>query len=319
MFSTPKYRRTLPGFDDAPTAAPPPVSIGVPVYNGADFLTEALESIQRQTFTDFELLISDNASTDATEEICRAAAANDARIRYDRLPTNLGAAANYNRLVHAARGEWFRWASHDDLIDANTLEVLVDHVGRAPRPVLAYTKSRLIDQEGAFIRDHEDRFDNRHRAPYRRLATVARRWSKCHPIFGLIDREQLLRTDLIGPYVGSDVTLLAQLAVLGEFHEVPVRTFSRRIHARSSRQGELTLDEVAEWFDTSSNGTSRLRPSNLVMMEIVRSLFASDLPALEKVWCSGAYCLTWEFRYARIRGGRIKMQLKERLAGTETT
>ena len=98
-----------------PTVSPL-VSIGLPVYNGDRYLAEALDSILAQSFADFELIISDNASTDGTQDICETYARRDERIVYSRLPENLGAAPNYNRLVEMARGELFKWAAHDDRI-----------------------------------------------------------------------------------------------------------------------------------------------------------------------------------------------------------
>lgn len=290
----------------------PAVSVGLPVYNGAGYLEEALAGLRGQTFEDFELLISDNASTDETESICRQAAVEDRRIAYDRLPRNLGAAANYNRLVHAARGKWFRWASHDDVVDESLLEVLVQYLESSDgAPVLAYPKSVLIDQDGNKIRDHEDNLDLREPQPYQRLAHLAWRWGKCHPVFGLIDRQRLLQTDLIGPYIGSDVTLLAELALLGEFHEVPQRLFHRRIHSESSRQGDLTLDQIAHWFDTSQFKAPRLQPRNVVMGKIVEGVFRSPLPTAEKVRCAAAYCGTWGVRRLRMRGGAIKQRMRD--------
>ena len=103
------------------TADRPRVSIGLPVYNGENFLEFALDSILGQTFQDFELIISDNASTDATESICRRYAAKDSRIRYYRNPNNQGAAQNYNRVFALARGEYFKWAAHDDVCKPNYL------------------------------------------------------------------------------------------------------------------------------------------------------------------------------------------------------
>src|SRR5919112_5909956 len=97
--------------------ARPRVTIGLPVYNGERFLEQALDGLLAQTFTDFELIISDNASTDRTPEICQAYAARDSRIRYVRQPENIGAGPNHNILVPMARGEYFKWASHDDLYD----------------------------------------------------------------------------------------------------------------------------------------------------------------------------------------------------------
>src|SRR5688572_10868700 len=94
----------------------PRVSIGLPVYNGENYLAEAIDSILAQTFEDFELIISDNASTDRTQEICEAYAAKDGRIRYYRSEVNKGSAWNFNRVFELARGEYFKWAAHDDYI-----------------------------------------------------------------------------------------------------------------------------------------------------------------------------------------------------------
>ncbi|ADR19063.1 glycosyltransferase family 2 protein [Calditerrivibrio nitroreducens] len=103
----------------------PQVSIGMPVYNGAKFISEALDSLLAQTFTDFELIISDNASTDETEAICREYAAKDKRIRYIRQRENLGAAANFKYVLDQAEGEYFMWAAADDVWDKKWIEKLL--------------------------------------------------------------------------------------------------------------------------------------------------------------------------------------------------
>ena len=100
----------------------PRLSIGLPVYNGEDFLAESLDSLLGQTYEDFELIISDNASTDGTADICRRYEKQDSRIRYIRQPRNLGCAPNHNVLVQYARGELFKWASHDDLYGRELIE-----------------------------------------------------------------------------------------------------------------------------------------------------------------------------------------------------
>src|SRR5262245_38039803 len=93
----------------------PRVSIGMPVRNGEPFIADAIDSLLAQTLTDFELIICDNASTDRTQEICGEYAAQDARIRYYRNPTNLGPAQNHNKCFELSRGEYFRWHAHDDM------------------------------------------------------------------------------------------------------------------------------------------------------------------------------------------------------------
>lgn len=109
----------------------PKVSIGMPVYNGEPFIREALDSLLAQTFTDFELIISDNASTDDTEEICQNYASKDSRIRYIRQPKNLGASYNFQFVLDEAVGEYFMWAAHDDLRSQDSLEYYLSNIGDA--------------------------------------------------------------------------------------------------------------------------------------------------------------------------------------------
>src|ERR1700748_1804909 len=99
----------------------PEVSIGIPVYNGADFLGAAIESHLGQTFGDFELVISDNASTDGTEELCRGTANQDSRVRYVRQDENIGANANFNEVVRLSRARYYRWAADDDTLSPDYL------------------------------------------------------------------------------------------------------------------------------------------------------------------------------------------------------
>src|ERR1700683_4254551 len=100
----------------------PRLTIGLQVYNGENDLAECLEALLGQTYEDFELLISDNASTDATADICRRYAKRDPRIRYVRQPRNIGLGPNYNFLVDQATGEFFKPAWHDDLYARDLLK-----------------------------------------------------------------------------------------------------------------------------------------------------------------------------------------------------
>ena len=106
------------------------LSIGLPIYNGEEFLKEAIESLINQTFEDFEIVISDNASTDQTQQICRYYADLDPRIRYYRCKQNLGAAWNYNRVFELSYGEYFKWAAHDDFCGPAFFERCVDALDR---------------------------------------------------------------------------------------------------------------------------------------------------------------------------------------------
>ena len=95
----------------------PMITVGMPVYNGDKYIEQAIESILSQTFGDFEFLISDNASTDRTREICLDYAVSDSRIHYLRNDVNLGAARNYNRLFEIGSAPYFRWMNADDVAE----------------------------------------------------------------------------------------------------------------------------------------------------------------------------------------------------------
>ncbi|MFP3867794.1 MAG: glycosyltransferase family 2 protein [Desulfobacteraceae bacterium] len=210
----------------------PRVSIGLPVYNGARWLKEALDSFLAQTFEDFELIISDNASTDKTPEICRAYAARDARIRYYRNEKNLGAAENYNRVFHLSTGEYFKWAADDDWCAPNCLEQCVEVLDSKPEVVLCYTKTTVIDENGATIPMAEDNLNlYSPNVPERFLQTLTK-IKFCHNIiFGLMRRNTLAKTPLQGKYLAADRCLVAELALHGPFWEIPERLFFRRKHS----------------------------------------------------------------------------------------
>ena len=127
-------------------SAVPRLSIGLPVYNGEGLLPEAIEALLGQSYKDFELIISDNASTDGTAEICRDYEAQDSRVRYVRQPSNVGVIANHNGLVAHARGEFFKWASHDDLYAGDYLQRCVDALDEHPEAVLAHAWWVLMDE-----------------------------------------------------------------------------------------------------------------------------------------------------------------------------
>ena len=127
------------------------VSVGIPVYNGERYLAETLDSLLAQTLTEFEIVISDNASTDRTPEICRCYQAKDCRIRYSRNDQNIGEAPNFNRAVELSRAPLFHGGAYDDLYEPSFLERCVDALERDPGVVLSHTRTKLIGDEGELL------------------------------------------------------------------------------------------------------------------------------------------------------------------------
>jgi glycosyltransferase involved in cell wall biosynthesis len=232
----------------------PRVSIGVPVYNGERYVAETLDSLLRQTFGDFELVICDNASQDRTEQICRAYAGRDARIRYVRNATNLGAAGNYRRALELSTGEYFRWANADDLFAAEGLARCVEVLDREPSAVLAYPRTKLVEEHGEVISEYEDNLDLPSPRASERFAQVMDRLGYVNVIYGLMRTDALRRTGLLRSFPQGDIPLVAELALYGTFREIPEFLFFRRFHpgALSSRQGDV--GQTQEFFDPSTKG-----------------------------------------------------------------
>jgi glycosyltransferase involved in cell wall biosynthesis len=292
------------------------VSIGLPVYNGDNYLAEMIDSILAQSFTDFELIICDNASTDGTQAICEQYSKRDGRIHYFRNETNLGAAGNYNLAFEQARGEFFKWAAHDDLLAPDYLKCCVEAFERAPRDViLCYPRTLLIDSLGNPLRVHDDKMNFREESPHQRLARFARSWGMCNPVFGLMRRDVLAKTGLIRAYVSSDIPLLAELSVLGKFCELPEPHFHRRIHELSSRQGDLSLKEVATWFDPKAKGPGWINPRTQVFFRTLGIVSRMDLPRVEKIRCLVSFTTSWWLKRARVRLGALRRVLPGQRSG----
>ena len=267
----------------------PRVTIGMPVYNGAKYIEQALDSILAQTYTDFELLISDNASTDATEEICRRYAAADARIHYSRNPKNLGAAANYNRVIHLARGRYFRHAAHDDLLAPTNIERCVDILDARPDVVLAYPRMVMLNADGEKIDTREHSLELEDARPSDRLAKFAvlcDEESMCDPVFGLFRTAALRETAMLGAYIAADMILLAEMALRGRIVEVPEYLFFERYHAEGSVLSNPTLDDRAAWFDLNARGKLiNQAPAYRWLWELCAGIARAKLPLPERIAC----------------------------------
>ncbi len=281
----------------------PTVSVGLPVYNGSDYVAEAIASVLAQTWDDFELVILDNASTDDTEAICRAYAEQDPRVRYIRNPENVGAATNFNLAFEHARGRYFKWASHDDICAPDFLRRCVEVLESEPAVVLCSGQARLINADGSPVR-YDERLkcyvttggtpvgvlDPPHRAegptPAARFWDVLVRTMRTFEIFGVIRSDVLRRTGLHGNYYGSDKVLLAELSLLGPFRLLPDVLLYRRCHERQS--SVLTTDQKGSWIGSGKRqGWLSLRLRKVIpgYVEVVRR---APIGLDQKLLCHGA-------------------------------
>lgn len=261
----------------------PLVSIGFPVYNGEAFLEEAIESILTQTYSNLEIIISDNASTDRTETICRYYHNNDTRIRYFRNNTNLGASINYNAVFRMASGKYFKWSAHDDVCDKRFIHSCIQVLEQNTHATLSYTKTKYIDQSGNDL-DIQDRSLNfTSPLPHMRFyeQVIKKHW--CYHVFGLFRTNVLNQTSLIGNYPGSDRVLLADLSLRGPFIEVPETLLLQRQHKLQSTK-VYTRKKRYQWFDPNRNA-KLVFPEWRLLAEYFKVINRADIWHAERIGC----------------------------------
>ena len=273
----------------------PRVTVGLPVYNGARYLSSALDSLAAQTFSDLEIVISDNGSTDETEEICRDFAARDERVRYIRRAENRGAAWNFNSVVSEASTPYFKWAAADDVLAPACVERCVEVLDETDdRVVLVYPETKLIDEEGAVIGDWQDGVDLREAAAHDRLRSLVQNLILGHPMFGVVRRHSLEQTHLNGSFPSSDYVLLAELAMLGEIRQVREPLFFRRVHGESSRNANASPEQLSEWFGA---GSATRREHTRLYAEHLRAIASSPIPLRERLRCLATFNNAWLRRH----------------------
>jgi glycosyltransferase involved in cell wall biosynthesis len=280
----------------------PRVSIGLPVYNGENYMEQAIDSVLAQTFTDFELIISDNASTDRTEEICQSYAARDSRIRYVRNETNLGATKNYNQTFELAQGEYFKWAAHDDLISPSFLERCVALLDETPSASLCYARAMAIDEHGQPQFLHYLGARHYNAKPLLMSPIPHKRFYQCvaapYPqaaIFGLMRTSILRQTRLIGSYQSSDLVLLGELALRGEFCEVPEVLQFRRLHPERAWKLLRSRSAREAWY-SPERAKKKTRPFLRLFREHFTSIQRAAPTYEDQLWCA-FYVLLWAGQY----------------------
>jgi glycosyltransferase involved in cell wall biosynthesis len=241
------------------------VSLATPVFNGEKYIASAIESLLSQDHGNFELIISDNASHDATREICLSYAKLDARIRYIANPRNLGAAPNYNKGFEHARGRFLKWCAHDDLISPNYLSACIAALEADPGATLAFGRTECIDDRGVPIAggDVDEMGTVDDESPSRRFYEAMTRSGTCFPIFGVFRMEALRRSTLHRSYYGSDRALIAETALLGRCLLVESAVFYNREHPdRSIRITDHA--QRSQWQDTSSKRSAAMEHIRLL-------------------------------------------------------
>ncbi len=221
------------------------LSIGMPVHNGDTYIREALETILCQSFRDFELIISDNASSDKTQEICLEYARQDSRIRYHRLETEIGGGRNFNLVLELATADYFMWAAHDDGWEADFARDLVGALDQNPEAVLAFCRFDIIDAQGQIVRTLKTNWARIFSGPkFLQFVNLAirddARTQKANHIYGIMRKSALARVGGMAlvpgaEAVGEDQQTLLRLLAEGSFIIIDRVLFHYRVRRRATR------------------------------------------------------------------------------------
>ena len=227
----------------------PLVSIGLLVYNGGDHLAQTIESLLAQDYANFELVISDNASTDRTPDICREYAKKDTRVRYHRNSTNIGAIKNFNQVFKLTSGEYFMWAGDHDLRAPTFISRCMEIMATDQSVVLCCSQTVRVTPDGVQSEIVPPRLDTRGLADTTRFQLVIWSLSYCYQTYGLIRSDALRCTQLFRDTFGPDTVLLAELALLGAFAYVPELLFWMR-----------RMPDAGDWVRYAAKLNKRLTP-----------------------------------------------------------
>jgi glycosyltransferase involved in cell wall biosynthesis len=291
---TPTGRRVSAGTPRT-SVRTPRVTIGMPVFNGARHLASALDSLLAQTFTDFELLIADNASTDRTGDICENHARRDARIRYVRHTTNRGAVYNWNFVVEQGRGQYFKWASANDWCAPTMLEHCVRALDDDPRVVVVYGRTAYVDDDDHELGIYEHDPQVLDERPSVRFERMCRELRANNAQSGLVRRDVLLRTGIERDFPGGDMGLMSELALHGGFRRLPEVLLHRRLGLESATKFR-TAEELRAFLNPASREVERCVTWR-THWDYVASVRRAPLSFMER-WSTLRYILrsAWWFR-----------------------
>lgn len=206
----------------------PLVSVGLPVYNGGEYIRDTLDALIRQDYPNLKIVISDNASSDDTQQICQEYARRFPHVHYSRNDSNVGAARNFNKVFELSSGKYFMWAACHDLWEPTMVSRCVEPMEADPGVVLSFPLAAWIEPDGRQTEIEPSVLDTRTLDPASRFQVYLWGLRNCYVIYGLIRADALRRTPMFMRTVAPDNIILAELSFLGPFALVPERLFYLR-------------------------------------------------------------------------------------------
>jgi glycosyltransferase involved in cell wall biosynthesis len=270
----------MSGTDSRQKSSSPLVSIGMPIYNEEHFLEESLKSLLDQDYENIQIIISNNASTDGSEEICKEFKLQNHNISYYTFRTNQGVTKNFVRVLQLAKGKYFMWASGHDLWSENLVSDCVSLLENNESAVLAFGCCNWIDRQGNPINRFSGWTDTRGMDPIARYFSIF--WGNVHPILGVIRTADIRKTRLLA-IPGSDLIQLTELVLLGNFLHAPAASWSRR-----EVRGLETYKQRMERYKSHdsrlvASSAEKIFPLMKLPVELLKSIMRSEIVWQDKI------------------------------------
>jgi glycosyltransferase involved in cell wall biosynthesis len=259
--------------------SPPLVSIGMPVYNEERFIAESLNSLLAQDYPSAEIIVSDNASTDGTGDICREFAAKNERVQYHRFEYNRGATENFKKVLAVARGKYFMWTSGHDLWAPDLISECVRLLEAEPEAVIAFASAAWIDVMGNKIMRTSGWTDTRGLDPVARFFSVF--WGNMHPILGVIRTDALRKVRMLS-CAGTDLVMLSELVMMGHFVHARLTSWSRREPRPAETHQERMKRYRSAQYGLSRSLLDRVFPVLRLPIELVKAVWRAPLGWFDK-------------------------------------
>ncbi len=221
------------------------VSIGMPTFNGISHIRKAIDSLLSQTYRNFEFIISDNASNDGTSEVCQEYARKDGRIKYIKQKKNISGADNFNFLLQQAKGEYFMWASDDDVWGSRFIEECVEKFNADKEIIMVFSNFANIDENGNIIKNYiPQKFFAFEKDIYRRLKKYLLFYvseGKANLIHGLWVRKELVQVPIFGFSWGTDINFIFRSLIRGRFGLADKMLFFKRVKFCSPSKAPIPI------------------------------------------------------------------------------
>ncbi|MBN2515987.1 MAG: glycosyltransferase [Deltaproteobacteria bacterium] len=218
----------------------PVVSVGLPVYNGGNILSQAIEAILSQEFSNIELIISDNCSSDDTAEICSKYQRMDERVKYCRLDENVGALKNFSNALGLSGAPYFMWISHDDLRERLFISKCLERIESDPLIALVYPKTKVLDANSMVLGIANDHVNTDQDNPVQRFRHLIWEVGMCNMVYGLYRTNIVKKTRTWGKSLFWDNLFLAEVALMGKIVQIDDVLFVRRL---TNNYNYASLDE----------------------------------------------------------------------------